>query len=372
MGEVALFQPTNIQDAIILAERMSEMTLLPEHLRKKPSDCLLVLSQALSWGMNPIAVAQGTSVIRGRLMFEGKLVAAVVNARAGLTSSLRYSFQYHEKTGVPEWLTVSGTILGETEPREIHLSYGQACKINQNGQMQQNPEQQMCYIGARIWARRHTPEVLLGVYAPDELGDDEPRNVTESVEAQPSPVTRPAPPPRAGGVSALRADPAPVEAEVVESPPAPAAQPEPVSEAAKPTKKAPAKAKEPPAPEPAPAAEEVQIADAEEASYEPLLSKDITAGCTFSGLIQVESVDDKKTKSGAPIKALQCSGDYIGPAFSDLTSLPWAKGAWVKVEEAAGIVTTAADGATVRFLRITKATVSPAAPMEPELDEPQF
>jgi hypothetical protein len=49
----------------------------------------MVIQQAVRWQMDPFAVAQECSVIQGKLMHSGKLVAAVVNARGNLASAFR-------------------------------------------------------------------------------------------------------------------------------------------------------------------------------------------------------------------------------------------------------------------------------------------
>jgi hypothetical protein len=177
--------PTSLDQAITFSEQMAKADLLPAHLRAKPADCLRVILLACDWHMNPFAVADKTSVINGKLMFEGQLVAAIVNARGDLAGRLRYDFAGEKALRV---LTVSGTLRGETTPRTITLTHEQAARINKNGQINQNPDQQMCYIGSRIWARRHTPELLLGVYADDEMpeADDLPRNVTGTAENPPA------------------------------------------------------------------------------------------------------------------------------------------------------------------------------------------
>jgi len=68
--------PTTITEAVTLAEVMSKASLVPDHLRNKPGDCLLVVMQAQRWGMDPVSVAQCTSVVRGKLCYEGNLAAA--------------------------------------------------------------------------------------------------------------------------------------------------------------------------------------------------------------------------------------------------------------------------------------------------------
>lgn len=162
--------PSNMADAMRLAEIMATGRLVPQALQKSPADCLMVIMQAIRWEMDVFAVAQETAVISGKLMYQGKLVAAVINARGNLTNRLRFEF-----TGGGEDLTVTvvGQLRGEAEPRTVTVRLADA--RTSNVQWQKQPDQQLCYHGARKWARRHTPELMLGVYSPEEF-DDEPRS----------------------------------------------------------------------------------------------------------------------------------------------------------------------------------------------------
>ena len=86
--------PTSMREAMDLAQMMSTARLVPQALQKSPADCLMVVMQAVRWQMDPFAVAQECSVIQGKLMYSGKLVAAVVNARGNLAD--RLSFDYSQ------------------------------------------------------------------------------------------------------------------------------------------------------------------------------------------------------------------------------------------------------------------------------------
>lgn len=161
--------PSSMTEAMKLAEMMASAKLVPAALQKSPADCLMVIQQAVRWQMDPFAVAQECSVIQGKLMHSGKLVAAVVNARGYLTE--RLSFDYAGK-GDDRTITVSGRLHGETTPRTVTVRMGDAKTSNKVWQTQ--PDQQLMYHGCRVWARRHTPELMLGVYSPEEF--DEPQN----------------------------------------------------------------------------------------------------------------------------------------------------------------------------------------------------
>lgn len=178
-GQTASFELATVPQAMAFAEMVAKSSLLPAHFRGNPANCLRLVLIASRWQMDPFMVAEKTSVINEKLMYEGQLVAAVVNSRGNLTRKLTYDFT---GTGPSLKLTVTGTIHGEDTPRTLELEYNKACQINKNGQMKINPEQQMCYIGARLWTRRHTPELLLGVYTPDEMDEPPERLVVPGVE----------------------------------------------------------------------------------------------------------------------------------------------------------------------------------------------
>ncbi len=157
--------PTDMGAAIRLAEMMSTSRLVPAHLQKSPGDCLMVVELAMRFRMSPFAVAQCTSVIQGKMMLEGKLVAAAVNTAPGvLEGRLAYDFSGVNDTRA---VTVRGTMLGETEPREMTVTLKEAKTTNALWTKQ--PDQQLVYFGTRAWARRHAPEVMLGVYSPEEF-----------------------------------------------------------------------------------------------------------------------------------------------------------------------------------------------------------
>lgn len=301
----AQLTPTTFEQCVAFSERMSEAKLLPAHLRGSPADCLRVVLQAARWEMDPFSVADKTSLISGKLMYEGQLVSAVVNARGNLSSRLNYDFKGEGKNRV---LTVRGTLKGEDAPREIELTHEQACRINKNGQMNQNPDQQMCYIGARIWARRHMPELMLGVYTPDEMPDDgEPVNVTGTGEPTASAPERPAPKPRAAkGAAAAKAESQPDNSAIdISATPAvatTAAQPE-------------SKAEEPPA-KPTPAAAEQKKAPDAKAAKEPVRA--LKAGETNKFICNVIDVTTKMVKvAGVPQPTViaEIAGEYVGKVY---------------------------------------------------------
>ena len=123
-----------------------------------------MVNQSLRWGLDPFAVAAETYQVAGKLGFQGKLIAALVNARANLKGKLRYEFS---GTGDGRTVIVIGQFQDESEDRTVELSVGQA--KTKNAMWQSDPDQKLIYSAATKWARRHCPEVLLGVLTDDDL-----------------------------------------------------------------------------------------------------------------------------------------------------------------------------------------------------------
>lgn len=152
-----------------IAGAMARASLIPKHLKgdsfeQTQANCFLVVNQALRWQVDPFAIAPETYEVGGKLAFQGKLVAAIVNSRGGLSKKLTYTF--NDKKGDDLEVTVSGTLEGETEARTITLSVRSARTNNQ--MWTKDPEQKLVYSGATKWARRHAPGVILGVLTDDD------------------------------------------------------------------------------------------------------------------------------------------------------------------------------------------------------------
>jgi len=167
--------PKNMDEAIRLANAMSKMKSLPEWLHDAPDDCLQIVELAMRWGMSPFAVAQCTSLIHGKQMIEGKLVAAAVETSGMLASHFTYE---HSGAGDDRAVTVSATLKGEAKPRKITVVLKDVRTLTKDGKPNRHwtggqVDQQLGYSGVRTWARRHTPAVMLGVYSREEFNEPE-------------------------------------------------------------------------------------------------------------------------------------------------------------------------------------------------------
>ena len=178
----AIFSPEGLDRLVRFATLMADSkATVPAHLAGKPADCLAVTMQAAQWGMNPFAVAQKTHVVNGTLGYEAQLVNAVVSSSNLLATRLNYKWdgdwsKVSGKTDKSPSLTVTvwATLKGESEPRTLTISMAQA-GVRNSPLWEQDPRQQLAYLCVKRWARLHAPDVLLGVYTPDELQEAAPR-----------------------------------------------------------------------------------------------------------------------------------------------------------------------------------------------------
>ncbi|MGY9523613.1 RecT family recombinase [Citrobacter freundii] len=178
----AIFSPEGMDRLVRFATLMADSkATVPQHLAGKPADCLAVTMQAAQWGMNPFAVAQKTHVVNETLGYEAQLVNAVVSSSNLLSTRLNYRWDgdWSKVNGKSDkspslTVTVSAVLKGEAEPRELTISMAQA-GVRNSPLWEQDPRQQLAYLCVKRWARLHAPDVLLGVYTPDELQEATPR-----------------------------------------------------------------------------------------------------------------------------------------------------------------------------------------------------
>ena len=171
-----MLDSANMDSMIRVAEMMaSGRSTVPVHLQKNPSDCMAVVMQAIQWRMNPFVVAQKTHVVNGSLGYEAQLVNAVITTMAPTKDRLHFDWfgdwkridgktNKSDETGVKVWATLKG----ENSPRELEVTMAQA-GVRNSPLWVQDPRLQLAYLAIKRWARLYTPDVILGVYTPDEF-----------------------------------------------------------------------------------------------------------------------------------------------------------------------------------------------------------
>jgi hypothetical protein len=161
----------NADQAMNFARMMAVSSVaVPKHLRGNPGACLAVVIQAIEWRLSPYAVANKSYSVNDRLAFESQLIQAVILQRAPIEGRLKVEYTGEGEQRVCRvWATLqNGDVVDYTSPPRGRIT-------PQNSPLwKSDPDQQQFYYAARALCRRHFPDVLLGIYAKDEL-EDSPR-----------------------------------------------------------------------------------------------------------------------------------------------------------------------------------------------------
>jgi len=169
-----------------MAARMATSKITtPKHLQGNEGDCMAIIMQAMQWGMNPYAVAQKTHLVNGTLGYEAQLVNAVITARAPVKERLNFEWygdwskvNGKEDKSSDKGVRVSATLRGEQQPRVLEISMAQVGPVRNSPLWAADPRQQIAYLATKRWARLYCPDVILGVYTPDEVIEREELDVT--------------------------------------------------------------------------------------------------------------------------------------------------------------------------------------------------
>jgi hypothetical protein len=145
---------------------------VPKHLRGNPGACVAVCVQAVEWRMSPFAVANKSYSVNDRLAYEAQLIHAVILQRAPIKGRVKHKYDGEgPKRRLKVWAELSdepGEIVEYTSPALADIP------VKNSPLWKGDPDQQLHYYAVRALCRRHFPDVLLGVYARDELEDSPP------------------------------------------------------------------------------------------------------------------------------------------------------------------------------------------------------
>lgn len=153
-----------VPHSLCMIKEGTEMVPLP--LETVVANCFLVVNQAVRWNMDPFAVAQCVSVVHGKLCYEGKLIAAVLEAKLGI----RLKYKWDGKAGEQSGIEVSGTFPdGSIESVRGTVTEWKTTGAGSPWGQAKNYQRMLAYRGAREWCRLFAPGLMLGVLSDDEI-----------------------------------------------------------------------------------------------------------------------------------------------------------------------------------------------------------
>lgn len=161
----------------------------PSHLLGKGEACFAVITRAITWKLDPQAVAQCTyQTPGGRIGYEGKLIQAILENSGKLEGNVKYELigdwtkingkfeikksQHNKDYAAATWtradaraggcgVIVSAQIKGEAEPRTLTFMLEEAFPLNST-LWATRPSQQIKYTACRAFANTVAPGILMG------------------------------------------------------------------------------------------------------------------------------------------------------------------------------------------------------------------
>ncbi len=145
-----------------------------EVFRGNPGACLAVTLQALSLGFEPFAFARKCYMVNGEIAYEAQLINGIILGKApfvkrpdvefsGEGPSRRCKVTFHFRDGDDK--TYESPPLAGITPKNSPL-------------WKSDPDQQLSYYSTRAAARRYCPDVILGMYDPEEMASALAKDVT--------------------------------------------------------------------------------------------------------------------------------------------------------------------------------------------------
>jgi len=154
-----------------VATAFAKSTMIPEHFKNKPENCMVALMMAQQLGVNPLLALQNLQVIHGNVGFNSSFAIALANDRGNFVEPITWTSE-----GEGENLKVTAHAILKTG-KEISITVGMdtARKENwiKNSKYKTMPEQMLRYRSATWLIRLHCPEVLLGMQSSEEIQDVE-------------------------------------------------------------------------------------------------------------------------------------------------------------------------------------------------------
>ena len=229
-NNTGVFQFNNFNDAMNAAQVLANSTLVPKDYRftyevKKgygyeattewvnnqnaAANCLIALNMANRMGYDPLMIMQNLHIIEGRPAWSSQFIIAAINA-CGKFSPLRFEIMNHGMTDVEYIETYWENKKKQTRQIKIQIENVscvawaiekatgeriESAKIDmvmavKEGWYQKNgskwqtmPDQMLRYRAAAFFGRIYAPEILMGIYAADEIRD--------FVDVTPEPVQQP-------------------------------------------------------------------------------------------------------------------------------------------------------------------------------------
>lgn len=193
VADIPIFDTARFEHQGRIATVIARSGLLPDTMKgdnfeQAQANAFLVVSMAERWALEPTQVAQGCSIVYGKLMLEGKLVAAILESKLGVELKHYYKGE-RGKDDRRIYVTdveITEEELAALKPGDYPFRLQQRMVdgsiaewrtktkgggVNDAWVAPQQADMMLRYRGDRVWTRAYRSALLLGVYTPDEMAN---------------------------------------------------------------------------------------------------------------------------------------------------------------------------------------------------------
>lgn len=137
---------------------------VPPQFRDNPGGCLAVISDSIAFGIHPFALARQAYFVGGTLAYMAQAISAMIIARAPIVRRPHYAFEGDGDAMVctVTVTTTDGDVIEHRSPKINEIAVRNAPNWKHDRQ------QQLGYYTIRAMARRHFPDILMGIYSREE------------------------------------------------------------------------------------------------------------------------------------------------------------------------------------------------------------
>jgi len=161
---VGAFEPATLTEALGLARMLAKSELIPDALKDKPGDVLVVLMSGREYGVSPLRALQNFHVVKGRVGMSAQIIVGMCLRHA--------KCKYFQLVECDDRKATYETHR-EGDPKPTRLTYtivqAERAGLLRNDIWKKHPENMLRARAATNLARSVYPDICSGVLAPDEV-----------------------------------------------------------------------------------------------------------------------------------------------------------------------------------------------------------
>lgn len=166
MNDIVVVAPKTLADVKELASQLAGARTLPEALQKSPADIMAIVMTGAELGLAPMQSIRGLSIIKGKPTLSADAMGALVRSRRDVCGFLML------RESTTQRATYETQRVGDPSPTSMSFSVDDAKTAGLNGDnWRKFPAAMLRARALSAICRAVYPDLLLGVYDPDELAE---------------------------------------------------------------------------------------------------------------------------------------------------------------------------------------------------------